>query len=127
MRLVDHVALNFNSNMSTAAVFFNIKKAFDITWHHGLFYKLPKLEFLTNVIMLINLFPLQIKFRASAVGKGQGMQVGVAQCSVLSPTLYNVYINDTPQLLGVHLTLFAEDNCLYVTNHKEGYVLRKLQ
>jgi hypothetical protein len=29
IRLVDHITLNFNSNMSTAAVFLDIEKAFD--------------------------------------------------------------------------------------------------
>jgi hypothetical protein len=36
MRLTDHVNLNFNSRMSTVAVFLNIEKAFDTTWHSGL-------------------------------------------------------------------------------------------
>jgi hypothetical protein len=40
MRLTDHVTLNFNNNMSTAAVFLDIEKAFDTTWHRGLLYKL---------------------------------------------------------------------------------------
>jgi hypothetical protein len=40
MRLTDHVTLNFNNNMSTAAIFLNIEKAFDTTWHIGLLYKL---------------------------------------------------------------------------------------
>jgi hypothetical protein len=31
MTLADHVTLNFNNNMSTAAVFLNIEKAFDTT------------------------------------------------------------------------------------------------
>jgi hypothetical protein len=31
MRLTVHVTLNFNNNMSTAAVFFDIEKAFDTT------------------------------------------------------------------------------------------------
>jgi hypothetical protein len=38
MRLTDHVTLNFNNNMSTAAVFLDIEKAFDTTWHNGLLY-----------------------------------------------------------------------------------------
>jgi hypothetical protein len=34
--LTDNVTLNFNSNMSTAAVFLDMeKKAFDTTWHLG--------------------------------------------------------------------------------------------
>jgi hypothetical protein len=55
------------------------------------------------------------------------MQAGVPQGSVPSPTLYNIYINDTPQTPGVNLPLFADDTCLYATERKEGYILRKLQ
>jgi hypothetical protein len=33
MRLTDHVTLNFNNKISTAAVFLDIEKAFDTTWH----------------------------------------------------------------------------------------------
>jgi hypothetical protein len=46
MRLTDHVTLNFNNKMSTAAVFLDIEKAFDTTWHSGLLYKMSKFEFL---------------------------------------------------------------------------------
>jgi len=45
----------------------------------------------------------------------------------LAPTLYSLYINDTPQTPGVHLALFADDTCLYTTDRRESYVLRKLQ
>jgi hypothetical protein len=50
------------------------------------------------------------------------MRAGVPQGSVLSPTLYNLCINDTPQTPGVNLALFADDTCLYATDRKEGYV-----
>jgi hypothetical protein len=39
------MTLNFNNNMSTAAVFLDIEKAFDTTWHNGLLYKLFKMNF----------------------------------------------------------------------------------
>jgi hypothetical protein len=55
------------------------------------------------------------------------MQAGVPQGSVLSPTLYSIYINNTPQIPGVYLALFADDISLYETERKEGYVIRKLQ
>jgi hypothetical protein len=55
MRITDHVTLNFN-NMSMAAVFLDIKKAFDTTWHIGLLYKLSKKDFSASLIKLISPF-----------------------------------------------------------------------
>jgi hypothetical protein len=99
MRLMDHVTLNFNNNMSTAAVFLDTEKFFDTTWHPGLLYTLTKLYFSTNLIKLISSFLSQRKFGVSVEGEmstPRYMQAGVSQGSVLSPTLYNLYINDTP-------------------------------
>jgi hypothetical protein len=38
-----------------------------------------------------------------------------------------MYINDAPQTSGVHLALFADDTCLYATDRKMGFVIKKLQ
>jgi hypothetical protein len=62
MRLADHITLNFNNKMSTAAVFLDIEKAFDTTWHSGLLFKLSKLEFSNSLIKLIWSFLSQRKF-----------------------------------------------------------------
>jgi hypothetical protein len=61
-RLTDHVTLNFNNNMSMAAVFLDIEKIFDTTRHSGLLYKLSKLEYSTSLIKLISSFLSQRKF-----------------------------------------------------------------
>jgi hypothetical protein len=65
IRIADHVTLNFNNNMSTAAVFLDIEKAFDTTW----LYKLSKLQFPTSLIKLISSFLSQRKFRVSVEGE----------------------------------------------------------
>jgi hypothetical protein len=100
MRLTDHVTLNFNNTMSTAAVFLDIEKALDTTLHSGLLYKMSKFEFSTRLIQLISSFLSEIKFRVSVEGEmstPRKMQAGVPQGSVLSPTLYNIYVNVPPQ------------------------------
>jgi hypothetical protein len=129
MRLADHVTLHFN-NMSTAAVFLDIEKAFGTTWHPGVLCKLSKLQFLTSLIKRIGSFLSQRKFRVLVEGEmstPRYMQAEVPQGSVLSLTLSNLYLNDTPQTSGVNLALFADDICRYVTDRKESYVLRKIQ
>jgi hypothetical protein len=96
MRLVDHVTLHFNNNMSTVVVFLDIKKAFDTTWQPGLLYKLSNLQFLTSLIKLIGSFLSQRKFRVSVEGEMSTpgyMQAGLPQGSVLSPTLYHLYVH----------------------------------
>jgi hypothetical protein len=116
--------------MSTAAVFLDIEKASDTTWHPGLLYKLSKMHFSTSLIKLISSFLSNRKFRISVEGEmstPREIQAGVPQGSVLSPTLYSFYINDAPQNPGVYLALFADDTCIYCTDRKVGYVLRKLQ
>jgi hypothetical protein len=35
--------------------------------------------------------------------------------------------NNAPQTPGVYVAFFADDNCLYATDLKEGFVVRNLQ
>jgi hypothetical protein len=129
MRLMDHVTLNFN-NLSMAAVFLDIEKAFDTTWHPGLLYKLLKLNFSVSTVKLISSFLSNRKFKVSVEGEmstPREIQAGVPHGSVLSLMLYNVYRNDAPQTPGTQLALFANDTCMYATDRKEGFTIRKLQ
>jgi hypothetical protein len=117
MRLTGQVTLNFNNNMYTAAVFLDIEKAFDKTWHLGLLYMLSELKISISLIKLINSFLSQRKFRDSVEGElstPRDIKAGVPQGPVLSPTLYSLYINDTPQTRGVCLGLFADDTYTYM-------------
>jgi hypothetical protein len=56
MRLKDHVTLNFNENMSTAAVFLDTEKIFDTIWHLDLLYKLCTLQYLISLSKLFGTF-----------------------------------------------------------------------
>jgi hypothetical protein len=80
------------------------------------YVKLSKLEFSTSLFKLISSFLSQRKFSVSIeceMSTPSEMRGGTPQRSVLYPTLYNMYINDTPQTPGVYLALCTDDTCLY--------------
>jgi retron-type reverse transcriptase len=128
--VTDVITLNFNKNMSTAAVFLDIEKAFDTTWHTGLLYTLSKLKFSVYLIKLIISYLTNRNFRVSVeseMSTPREMQAGVPQGSVLAPVLYNLYISDIPITPGFHLALYADDTCIYTTDRNKNYVIRKLK
>jgi hypothetical protein len=62
LQCTDHVTLNFNNNISTAAVFLDIDKAFNKIWYLGLLYKLSELKFSISLIKLISSFLSEVEF-----------------------------------------------------------------
>jgi hypothetical protein len=128
MRPVDHVTSDFNNKMYMAAVFLDIEKAFDTTWHLGLLYELSRLKFSISLIKFISSFSEKIQESQSKVKcLCQGIHKQGYHKVLSCPPHYTVYTNDMPQISGVYVGLFADDTCIYATDHKEGYVLRKLQ
>jgi hypothetical protein len=78
-----------------AAVFLDTETAFDATWYLSLLYKLLKLKFSVSVIELTRSFLCKRQFRLLVEGEmsaPRDIQAGVPQGSILSPTLYSLYI-----------------------------------
>jgi retron-type reverse transcriptase len=76
-------------------LFLDNENAFDTIWHWGLLYNMSKFEISRRLIQLISWFLSERKFRVSVEGEMATpweMQAGVPQGSVLSPTLYNIYM-----------------------------------
>jgi hypothetical protein len=115
--------------MCKAAVFLDIVEVFDKIWNPGLLYKLWKLYFWENLIKLISF----LTNRKSGVcveceiSTPREIQIRVPCSSLLAPALYNLYINDVPTTPGIQSTVFVNDTCIYATDRKDVYVLRKLQ
>lgn len=83
------------------ACFIDFRKAYDCVWREGLFFKLIKYGCSRKfVAILLNIYS-SVK---SAVKLDQGVtpffqsDVGVKQGCNLSPTLFNIFINDIPKL-----------------------------
>jgi hypothetical protein len=76
-----------------------------------------KFHFSSSLIKHISLLLSNRKLRVMAeseLSTPRDKQAGVPQISVLSPTLYSLYIYDAPQTPGVYLVLFADDTCLCI-------------
>ena len=85
------------------ACFVDLKKAYDSVWHKGLFTKLASLNvtesFLNVIIDLYQKSSNAVKidnFRTNFFLCKRGLRQGCP----LSPNLFNIYINDLPQLLN---------------------------
>ncbi len=85
--------------------FVDFHKAFDSVWREGLWYKVLRYGIRGNLYRVIkNMY----KESACQVKSGNALtstfqtSLGVMQGEVLSPTLFNLYVNDIPQALEQH-------------------------
>lgn len=104
----------FNLGEKTTAIFFDIAAAFDKVWHDGLIYKLFKLGLPYYLIRICISFLRERTFSVKVDGTNSRIciiECGVPQGGVLSPTLFQLYINDLPltQNSGEITILFADD------------------
>ena len=86
-------------NCQTYAVLRDVSKAFDKVWHLGLKYKILHLGVDERVERLLCSYldgRRACVSRGGVVGRIFGLEAGVPQGGVLSPSLYNVFTRDTP-------------------------------
>ena len=65
LRLVEHITTGFNARLSTLAIFLDIQKAYDTTWHCGIFYKLRVFNFPLTLQNIIRSFLFSRSFQVS--------------------------------------------------------------
>ena len=109
--------MNIDRSEYTAALFIDLKKAFDTVDHEILLAKL-------NLYGLdgkeLNWFKSYLENRRryckvnGKVSKTEVVNCGVPQGSCLGPLIFLVYINDLPNCLGKsNVSMYADDTCLY--------------
>ncbi|GFT92026.1 RNA-directed DNA polymerase from mobile element jockey [Trichonephila clavipes] len=114
LRVVEFIKEGNNNDECTAAVFLDIQKAFDRVWHTGLLFKLitykipPPLIFLINSYISDRSFSVKINRTYSQLKK---IRAGVAQGSILAPTLFNLYVNIIKNT-NTQLCLYADDTAI---------------
>jgi ribonuclease HI len=121
------------------AVFFDIEKAYDTTWKHGILRDLHLMGLRGHLPCFIREF-LQNRIFQVRVGNctsdPHGQEMGVPQGSILSVTLFNVKINSIVQSLspGTDCSLYVDDflicfnaKCMHTIERKLQLCLNKLQ
>ena len=104
----------FNVKKKRPLFFFDVAAAFDKVWQDGLFFKLVKLKVPYYLIRVIASFLNGRTFAVKVDGEMSIIHViecGVPQGGVLSPTLFQIFINDIPTVNkeGETVLLFADD------------------
>jgi hypothetical protein len=99
-KLIDDTIKNPNKRLYSCFVDFS--KAFDNVWHNGLLYKLQNMGVRGNVFRVIQSMYINATVCArtsTGLSKEVPVKKGVLQGNSLSPTLFNIYINDIVKYL----------------------------
>ncbi|KAI8513106.1 hypothetical protein Bbelb_097450 [Branchiostoma belcheri] len=119
LRIIDDWAKSIDDAdvACTAAVFLDVRRAFDTVWHDGLIYKLSRYGIHGP---LINWFSDYLSDRQQRVvinGEASSWgfpTAGVPQGSILGPLLFVLYLNDIKDLpCKSSINCFADDTSLY--------------
>ena len=83
--------------------FLDFKKAFDSIWHSGFLYKLQKYDVKGKLYDILKDMYSKIKFRVKTkegLTEAPTSNIGVRQGDVVSPILFNLYVNDLNEALN---------------------------
>ena len=103
----------FIQNQHLVAVFFDLEKAYDTTWKHGIQQDLYDMGLRGNLPIFISIFLTDRTFQVhlGTILSDVFHQKGVPQGTNLSTTLFNVKINDIVKQVdpGVECSLYVDD------------------
>lgn len=126
-RITEYILDGFHRKRpkGTAALFFDIAKAFDKVWHNGLIFKLFTLGIPDRLVLILHSFLLHRYFQFRVEGSRSSLhpiRAGVPQGSVLAPLLFSLYTSDIPRHTHVSLALYADDTAIYLRDRFKGKV-----
>ena len=132
VRLETFIRETFQLKQHIVAIFFDLEKAFDTTWKHGILRDIHNLGLRGNLPIFIENYlkdrTFQIKLGTSLSDTFE-QEEGVPQGGILSPTLFNIKINSITNNLrqNVDCSLYVDDFLICYRAENMRTIERQLQ
>ncbi|XP_018020252.1 uncharacterized protein LOC108676647 [Hyalella azteca] len=132
IRLQNHIVNNNTEGKHTICVFFDMQKAYDTTWRHGIMQFIDRNGIRGNMAQFIQEFLRRRSCRVkedTSLSPLQPQTQGVPQGSVISCTLFLMAINDITTALppNVQSSLYVDDFMIYASSRYLPTLTRKIQ
>ena len=132
VRLETYIRQSFIKNEHCVGVFFDLEKAYDMTWKYGILKDLYDLGLRGNLPIFIDKFlhPRHFNVRiGSTLSEDIFQEQGVPQGSILSVTLFAIKINSIVKCLNadVNASLYVDDFQICFSGQNMSVIERKLQ
>uniref|UniRef100_A0A1Y1KMZ0 Reverse transcriptase domain-containing protein n=1 Tax=Photinus pyralis TaxID=7054 RepID=A0A1Y1KMZ0_PHOPY len=130
--LQNKILETFSRRHHAVAVFFDVEKAFDMTWRHGVLQTLYNWGLKGNLPKLISSFLQDRQFRVrvgNTLSTSRTLENGIPQGSTLSVVLFAIAINSITASISddVSTYLYVDDLTLVYSGPSMGEINRKMQ
>ena len=133
IRLETLIRNSFINKKHVTVIFFDIEKAFDTTWKHGIMKDLHNMGLRGQLPIFIKNFLKNRIFQTkigNTLSEWYPQEEGVPQGSILSPILFEIKINSITKTLNTNIenSLYVDDfNIAFTSNSKINHTERILQ
>jgi hypothetical protein len=132
VRLESFIRNGFINKQHVVSVFFDLEKAYDTTWKHGILSDLHDLGFRGRMPHFIDSFLQSREFKVrvgSTLSNSVDQEMGVPQGAILSVTLFSIKINNLAKVLNENIdrSLFVDDFSISCRGSNMSTVERQLQ